>query len=113
MIGLCYHETQDYDHEVKALNDALALDSTYFDAYRQLGRAYLARRDYRASRRVLEIAIQNAPSDPQMADVHTQIGEVYEVEGDTHAAVVAYSAALEVDPNNPVAVAAISRLSQS
>ena len=113
MIGLCYHETQDYDHEVKALNDALALDSTYFDAYRQLGRAYLARRDYRASRRVLEIAIQNAPSDPQAADVHTQIGEVCEVEGDTHAAVVAYSAALEVDPNNPVAAAAISRLSQS
>ncbi len=110
MIGLCYHETQDYDHEVEALNDALALDSTYFDAYRQLGRAYLARRDYRASRRVLEIAIQNAPSDPQVADVHTQIGEIYDVEGDTHAAIVAYSAALEADPNNPVAAAAISRL---
>ncbi len=113
MIGLCYHETHDYDHEVTALNDALALDSTYFEAYRQLGRAYLARRDYRAARRVLEIAIQNAPSDPEVADVHTQIGEVCEVEGDTHAAIVAYSAALEMDPNNPVAAAAISRLSRS
>ncbi len=111
MIALSYHETEDYDQEIASLNQALALDPTYFEVYRQLGRAYMAKRDYRASRRTLEIAIQNAPTDQQMADVHSQIGQVYEAESDTHAAIVAYSAALEIDPNNPVASAAIARLS--
>jgi len=113
MIGLCYHETEDYGQEIKSLNQALALDPTYFSAYRQLGRAYLGQGEYRAARRVLEIATQNAPTDAQIADVHIQIGEVYEVQGDTHKAVAAYSAALEIDPNNPVAASALARLSRT
>ncbi len=111
MIGLSYHETQDYDQEIESLNMALALDPTYFDTYRQVGRAYLAKGEYRASRRALEIAIQNAPTDEQEADVYSQIGQVYETEGDTHQALVAYSAALEIDPNNPLAADAVARLS--
>lgn len=112
MIGLCYHETEDYDQAIKSLNQALSLDPAYFKAYRQLGRAYLAKHEYRGARRALEIAIQNAPTDQQVAEVKAQIGQVYEAEGDSHAAVAAYSGALELDPNNPVAEAAIARLSQ-
>ncbi len=113
MIGLSYHQTNDYNQEIAALNQALALDPTYFEAYRQMGRAYLALKQYRAARRVLEIAIQNAPSDEQIADVHVQIGEVLESQGNVHEAIVAYSAALAADPTNPLASAALARLSRT
>ncbi len=113
MIGLSYHETGDYEQEITALNQALSLDSAYFAAYRQMGRAYLARSQYRAAHRALEIAIQNAPTDEQVADVHVQIGEVLEAQGNVHEAIAAYSAALAVDPANTLASSALVRLSHT
>ncbi len=111
MIALSYHETANYEQEIVALNQALSLDPNYFAAYRQMGRAYLARREYRAARRVLEIAIQNASTDEQIADVHVQIGEVLETQGNVHEAITAYSAALAADPANALASSALVRLS--
>lgn len=111
MIALSYHETGNYEQETTALNQALSLDPTYFAAYRQMGRAYLSRREYRAARRALEIAIQNAPTDEQIADVHVQIGEVLETQGSVHEAIAAYSAALAADPANALASSALVRLS--
>ncbi len=111
MIALSYHETGNYEQETTALNQALSLDPTYFAAYRQMGRAYLSRREYRAAHRVLEIAIQNAPTDEQIADVHVQIGEVLEIQGSVHEAIAAYSAALAADPANALASSALVRLS--
>jgi len=113
MIGLSYHETGNYEQEIAALNQALSLDPGYFAAYRQMGRAYLARDEYRAARRVLEIAIQNAPTDEQVADVHVQIGEVLETQGNVHEAIAAYSAALGIDPTNTLASSALVRLSHT
>ncbi len=113
MIALSYHETGNYEQEIAALNQALSLDPTYFEAYQQMGRAYLARAEYRAARRVLEIAIQNAPTDEQVADVHVQIGEVLEAQGNVHEAIMAYSAALAVDPTNALASSALVRLSRT
>jgi len=113
MTALSYHETANYEQEITALNQALSLDPTYFAAYRQMGRAYLARSEYRAARRALEIAIQNAPTDEQIADVHVQIGEVLETQGSVHEAVAAYSAALAIDPANALAGSALVRLSRT
>ena len=48
-IALCYHETQRYDAEIDALNAALALDASYFDAYMQMARAYASKQEYRGS----------------------------------------------------------------
>ena len=112
LMGLTYHETEMYDAEIEALNDALALDSTYTLAYRQLARAYLAKKEYRAARRALQIALQQAATDEQQADINVQIGEVYEAENDTHSAIGTYSLALKLDANNPAAAEAIRRLSQ-
>ncbi len=113
MIGLCYHETRNYEQEISALNQALALDPGYFAAYRQMGRAYLAREEYQAARRVLEIAVQNAPTDEQVADVHVQIGEVLETQGNVHEAIAAYSAALQADSANALARSALARLTST
>ncbi len=113
MIALSYHETKNYEHEIAALNQALALDPTYFAACRQMGWAYLARDEYRAARRVLEIAIQNAPTDEQLADVHVQIGEMLETQGSVHEAMAAYSAALAADSTNVLASSALVRLSHT
>jgi len=112
LMGLTYHETEMYDAEIEALNDALALDSSYTVAYRQLARAHLAKREYRAARRALQIALQQAATDEQQADINVQIGEVYEAENDTHSAIGTYSLALKLDANNPTAAEAIRRLSQ-
>jgi len=113
MIALSYHETKNYEQEITALNQALALDPTYFAACRQMGWAYLARSEYRAARRALEIAIQNASTDEQIADVHVQIGEMLETQGNVHEAVAAYSAALAIDPANALASSALVRLSRT
>ena len=112
LVGLTYHETQMYDEEIEVLNDALALDSTYTGAYRQLARGHLAKEEYRASRRALEIALQQAATDEQRADIQAQIGEVYETEDDFHGAIAAYSVALKLDPNNVAGAEGIKRLSQ-
>ncbi len=112
LIGLTYHQTRMYDQEIEALNNALALDPAYALAYRQLSRAYLAKEEYRASRRALEIALQQTPTEEEKAQVHAQIGQVYEAEDDTHSAIAAYSLALKLNPENLIAADAIRRLTQ-
>lgn len=112
LIGMTYHETQLYDQEIEVLNDALALDKAYSVAYRQLSRAYLAKEEYRAARRALEIALQYTATDEEKAEVQAQIGQVYEAENDAHSAIAAYSLALKLNPDNLVAAEAIRRLTQ-
>lgn len=110
-IALTYHETQRYDAEIETLNDSLALDSGYFQAYLQLARAYAAKGEYRGAQRALEQAEQRAETDQATSLVNTLSGYIYETAGDVHAAVIAYSNALEMDSSNPVAKQALVRLS--
>jgi len=110
-IALTYHETQRYDAEIETLNDSLALDSSYFEAYLQLARAYATKEAYRGAQRALEQAEQRAETDQAISLVNTLSGYIYEAAGDIHAAVIAYSNALVMDSSNPVAKEALARLS--
>ncbi len=110
-MALAYHETQRYDAEIETLNDALALDASYFDAYLQLARAYAAQKQYAGAQRALEQAQGRAATDQDSSLAYTLSGQIYETAGDPHAAALAYSSALAKDPENPLAKAALARLS--
>ncbi len=109
-IALTYHETQRYDQEIEALNDSLALDNSYFDAYMQLARAYAAKKEYRGAQRALDQA-QGKADDLQWSRASTLSGQIYEVAGDPHSAVIAYATALQKDPDNEIAKEGLARLS--
>jgi len=105
LIALTFHHTEDYQQEVKALNGALALDPGYFMAYRQLGEAYLALGEYEAARCAFKTASFRAETDAQAADCYSRLAQAYQAEGQPHQAMAAYSRALELDPDNPAAMA--------
>jgi tetratricopeptide (TPR) repeat protein len=110
-MALAYHETQRYDAEIGALNDSLALDASYFEAYMQLARAYAAKQEYRGAQRALEQAQSKAPSDGDSSRAFTLSGQIYEMAGDPHSAAVAYASAAQKDPNNVIAKQGLARLS--
>jgi tetratricopeptide (TPR) repeat protein len=111
MTALTHHETRAYDAEISTLNQALAVDISYFDAYLQLARAYAAKGEYRGAQRALDAAQSRAANKQESSQVETLSGQIYEVAGDVHAAVAAYSTALNLDKNNVVAREALNRLS--
>ncbi|HEY3396477.1 MAG TPA: tetratricopeptide repeat protein [Armatimonadota bacterium] len=108
-IGLVYHEIKRYDAEIDSLNNGLALDASYFDAYLQLARAYAAQQQFRGAQRALDQAQQRA-DDAQSARAYLLSGQIYEMAGDPHSAAAAYSSALNKDASNAVAQQALARL---
>ena len=109
-MALTHHETRRYDQEISSLNDSLALDPSYFEAYMQLGRAYASKQEYRGAQRALDQA-QGKADDLQWSRAGTLSGQIYEMAGDPHSAVIAYAAALQKDANNEIAKQALARLS--
>jgi tetratricopeptide (TPR) repeat protein len=98
---------------VKSLNEALAIDPTYFDALRQIARDYAALSDFRASERALRRALQQSPGAVEDAEVLSQLGQVYESANQPHEALAAYGEALTKDPNNLEAQSGLTRLQAS
>ncbi|MGD9519704.1 MAG: tetratricopeptide repeat protein, partial [Armatimonadota bacterium] len=101
-IGLCYDQTLDYDNEIEALSEAIFLDDTLIDAYLQIARAYAARGDDRAAEQALRIAVQKAATDEDRVRAYVQLGQTLEQARKQHDAVAAYTAAANIDANNPL-----------
>jgi tetratricopeptide (TPR) repeat protein len=110
LTGLTYSNTGDHPKAIEALNEALALDSTYFDALRQLARDYVALSDYRAADAALRRALQQSPGTTEDAEVYAQLGRVYEAAGQPHMALAAYSEAITKDSDNLEAQNGFARL---
>jgi tetratricopeptide (TPR) repeat protein len=113
LVGLTYSNTNLHDRAVRSLNEALAIDPTYFDALRQVARDYAALTDFRASERALRRALQQSPGAVEDAEVLAQLGQVYETAGQPHEALAAYGEALTKDPNNLEAQSGLTRLQAS
>jgi len=113
LVALTYSNIDLHDRAVKSLNEALAIDPTYFDALRQIAREYAALADYRASERALRRALQQSPGAVEDAEVLSQLGQVYESAGQPHQALAAYGEALTKDPNNLEAQSGLTRLQAS
>jgi len=110
LIGLSFANEGLYEAAIKSYNEALALDANYLDCLRQLARAYVVTHKYRAAEQALRDALSKSPSQAVDAELHYQLGQTYEAEGRTHEAIAEYSTALEIDPTNEAARAALDRL---
>ena len=95
---------------------ALAIDPSYAPAWAGLSVLYLVRaHDGRMShetgqakaREAVEMALS---LDPDLADAHVRMGIVHNHDHDREAAFEEYEQALALDPNNPLAMAAMSTI---
>ena len=110
LIARTYHNTNMYDQEVAALNEALGRFPTHLDTLRQLALAYEAQRKFRAAEQVLQDALNISTGAADDAALNVQLAEMYEREGKPHEAIAGYSTALKADPNSPSAQAGLARL---
>ncbi len=109
LIGHTYHHAGLYDKEIAYLNEALSLNPFFVDAMRQLARAYEAKGEYRAAREVLMRAAGAATEEVE-AQIHVQLGQMYEREGRPHDAISEYKAAQNLDDTNYEAQQGLDRL---
>ncbi len=110
LIGQTFYNAYLYDEAIRAYNEALAIDPSYYDALVAQARAYVGLKRYRAAERALNTALQLSPSSEAEAQVHKEMGQMYEQEGQIHQAIAEYTRALQSDPNNLEAQRAIQRL---
>ena len=110
LVALTYSNIRLHEDAVASLNEALAMDPTYFEALRQLARDYAALANYRAAERALRRALQQSPGPFEDADVLSQLGLVYETAGQPHQALAAYSEAITKNPDNAEAQKGFARL---
>lgn len=110
LIGRTYHQTKMYAQEVEALSEALSRAPSHLETMRQLALAYEAQRKFRAAEQVLNNALDVSPGPTDDAEIHVQMGTMFEHEGKPLEAVAAYSAAMKSDPNSLQAQQGLQRL---
>lgn len=110
LTAMTYSNTGAHDRAVAKLNEALSIDTGYFEALRQLARDYTAMRNYVAARGALRRAAQWSPGVIEHAQVLAQLGGVLETAGKPHEALAAYSEAITKDPQNYEAQQGFDRL---
>jgi tetratricopeptide (TPR) repeat protein len=113
LVARTYHKAGMYEREVEALNEALALDASYFDALTQLAKAYQELEQYQAAEQALETALGVSPDVEQDAAIHVQLGRLYEEQGKPYEAITAYGAAVAAQSDNLEAREALKRLTSS
>ncbi|MFQ6130986.1 MAG: tetratricopeptide repeat protein [Armatimonadota bacterium] len=110
LVGLAFANEGLFEPAIKSYNQALSLDANYLDCLRQLARAYVVTRKYRAAEQALRDALSKSPSQAVDAELHHQMGQAFEAEGRLHEAIASYSTALQIDPTNDAARSALERL---
>ncbi|MFQ6096679.1 MAG: tetratricopeptide repeat protein [Armatimonadota bacterium] len=110
LTGRAFANAGMQDDAILAYNQALMLDPSYFECLRQLARAYVAVRKFRAGERALRTALQKSPGPAADSEIHQQLGQLFETEGRPHEAIIEYSTAVQIDPNNTSARDALQRL---
>lgn len=104
--GLAASCAGDKDLALNKLRAAAALKPNAH-VYSQLGLEYLKQGKLPDAMDTLNKAIQN---DPRFANSYMYRGKVYELQGDTADAVKDYQRAVELDPTNPEATAALQQV---
>jgi len=102
------------DAAIHTLSGALSIDSSNPYAYFYLGRAYLAKKDYKQALTFFQRAEIGFGSDPLwLGETISFEGSADEQSGDTSAALAAYKRALDGAPNNLMARVGYGRLSST
>jgi putative PEP-CTERM system TPR-repeat lipoprotein len=82
------------------LRQAIALDSTFLEAYDALGRLYITQRKLDAARAEFEAV---AERDPKPVGALTMVGIILETQGDVPGARARYERVLQIDPEAAIA----------
>ncbi|MCD6362307.1 MAG: tetratricopeptide repeat protein, partial [Armatimonadetes bacterium] len=114
LVARTHHFQHHYEQEVEALNKALTLDPAYLEALLQLADAHTELEQYRAAETDLRLALEKSPDEETDARIHTQLGRLFEREGQLHKAIAHYGSALKAaraaDIESPEAEEALQRL---
>ncbi len=108
MLGLIFHQSQDFSKAIAAFESALRINPGYTEASLNLAVTYNDIGKYAAAREVYQAAIARQPAlvgrlDPyvqgKIANMHADIGDVYASTGLLQEAMVQYQRALELGPS--------------
>lgn len=110
LLARTYHNDQQYQREIEALNNALGLDAAYLEALMQLASAYAELNEFQAAEQALRNALSVSPGPEQDAEIYVQMGRLYEREGRPYEAITAYGQALAAQSDNIEAREALKRL---
>ncbi len=112
LIGRANFNATLYGPAVRAYNEALALDGSYFECILALAEAHLMAGEYRAAEDALRDALSKSPGTEEDSQVHLMRGQVFEKARRPHDATIEYGLALRADPTNVAAHRALTRLQQ-
>lgn len=87
-----------WDRAEKKFIDVIGADSKNIEAYEQLGRLYLQKKDFESAKETFQFLSKLSKKDPS---VIASLGEVEELMGDKKAAFAYYEQAVTLSPKNP------------
>src|ERR1035437_5122697 len=102
--GIAAFKAGDVDLAIESLEAATQLDHQNYKAFNHLGAAYAAKTRYNAAIGAFKAAEQIAP---EVASIHYNIAQAYEMSGVPAEAVYEYGRALEIKPDYPKAQEAL------
>eukprot|EP00462_Mataza_sp_D1_P010085 CAMPEP_0175163916 /NCGR_PEP_ID=MMETSP0087-20121206/26065_1 /TAXON_ID=136419 /ORGANISM="Unknown Unknown, Strain D1" /LENGTH=492 /DNA_ID=CAMNT_0016452773 /DNA_START=39 /DNA_END=1517 /DNA_ORIENTATION=- len=107
LVGLVLsHSCEGREKAIKAFNKALTLDPQCTDAVMALAKIYCAEKQYTTAKELLSNYTLSNASD----FMHTKLGQVYALNGETEKALVQFHKALAMNPDYAQALNAIERL---
>jgi tetratricopeptide (TPR) repeat protein len=98
-IGNVYRRQGDYPQAVATCQRALELDPNYWRGHNGIGLVHEQQGAWEAALTAFQQALEHCTSARDRAEVTTNIGEVYYLQGNNAQALQTYQRALELDPN--------------
>jgi cytochrome c-type biogenesis protein CcmH/NrfG len=96
-LGVCYFGINNVYTAIKAYEETLKRDPSYFNAANNLGVIYFRNQDYDKALQYFQMVVNLRPD---AADGHANIGAIYHNQGNFAMAINHYEKALSIDPNN-------------
>ena len=91
-------DSNDYDKAIECYNNAIAVDSNYFDAYYNLGLAYANKQDYDKAIEYFNKALTINDKD---TSIYFILGDLYTDKQDYGKAIESYKKGIRLNPNAP------------
>ncbi len=96
-IGLFYQERREYGMAAESFQDAVRIDTTYFEAYNSLGICFDQMKLYKEAVTAYQNAIR---LHPERDEVHNNLGYSQLLQGDFDAAIQAFTTAISLKQDN-------------
>ncbi|MEM9917997.1 MAG: tetratricopeptide repeat protein [Bacteroidota bacterium] len=94
-------DTVSYNNAMRAYLQAIALDSTFFDAYRSMGLLNIYHQRFEKAAQYYTRAIEYAPNQEDLFNSYTDRGAAYLYLGKNKEAIADYNEAIKIRPDAP------------